>query len=181
LERQEALDQSRGQDRGTDMADANIPQGTGGSLEVAKHGVHETPQKALEKVGSEFEYWSGKLTENSLQMCYALIGANWVVYGSVGTILQSEWAKLSLLMVILTLAINVIGAWYLSESLRKRFEWAESHGPQWENEFQEAVGTRTAFPFTDAHERAGFWLRQAKGLLPLVAGVLLIIGAVLKS
>ena len=153
----------------------------GGSLELKRNGVHETPQKAIEKVGSEFEYWSGKLTETSLQMCYALIGANWVVYGSVGQILQSQWAKLSLLMVILTLAINVIGAWYLSESLRRRFEWAEGHSPEWEKEFQGAVGKRDPFPFTDAHETAGFWLRQVKGFLPLVGGVFLVVGAILKS
>jgi hypothetical protein len=151
------------------------------SSELSKKGVHETPQKALEAVGSEFNHWSGKLTENSLQMCYALIGANWVVYGSVGNILQSEWAKLSLLMVILTLAINVIGSWYFSESLRRRFEWAESHSTQWEKEFQDAVGARTAFPFIEAHEKIGFWLRQVKGLLPLVSGAFLIVGAVIKS
>jgi hypothetical protein len=163
------------------MADANTSLVTNGPSELSKKGVHETPQKALEAVGSEFNYWSGKLTDSSLQMCYALIGANWVVYGSIGLILQSPWAKLSLLMVILTLAINVIGAWYLSESIRKRFEWAEGHGPQWETDFNAAAGARTAFPFTDAHEKAGFWLRQVKGLLPLVSGAFLIIGAVIKS
>jgi len=42
------------------------------------------------------------------------------------------------------------------------------------------VGKRDAFPFTDAHEKAGFWLRQVKGLLPLVGGAFLIIGAILK-
>src|SRR5215467_8181366 len=158
------------------MGDALNPEPATASSELSKKGVHETPQKALDAVGSEFNYWTGKLTEHSLQMCYALIGANWVVYGSVGQILRSQWAKMSLLIVILTLAINVIGAWYLSESLRKRFEWAESHTPAWEKEFQAAVGARVAFPFTDAHEKAGFWLRQVKGLFPLISGAFLIIG-----
>src|SRR5207247_6737303 len=91
---------------GTNMGNLAKPV-TEGAVELSKKWVHETPQKALEEVGNQFNHWSGKLTENSLQMCYALIGANWVVYGSVGQILQSQWAKLSLLMVILTLAINV--------------------------------------------------------------------------
>lgn len=152
------------------------------ALEVAakRSGVHESPQKAMAKVGSEFEYWSGKLTDTSLQMCYALIGANWVVFGSVGQILRDNYAKLSLLMVILTLASNVIGSWYLSESLRRRFEWAESHEAEWKKEFDEAVGKRDPFPFLERHERAGLLVRQIKGLFPLIGGMFLLIGAILK-
>ena len=53
----------------------------------------ETLYEALKKVTSEFEYWSGKLTETSMQMCYALIGANWVVFGWLNGILNNVWAK----------------------------------------------------------------------------------------
>jgi len=154
--------------------------GDGGSVELNKAGVHETPQEALGRIGSAFDHWSGKLTETSLQMCYALIGANWVVFGSVDGILQSNWAKCSLLMVMLTLASNVIGSWCLSESLRRRFEWAEGNKLVWQQEFNDAVGKRVAFPFTSFHERAGFWMRQIKGTFPLLGGLLLIIGAIVK-
>jgi len=151
-----------------------------GSLELQKIGVHETQQKALEKVGSEFEYWSGKLTETSLQMCYALIGANWVVFGSVGGILNSDLAKWSLLMVMLTLASNVIGTWCLSESIRRRFEWAEGHEADWKTQFDDAVGKRVPFPFTTFHESVGFWMRQIKAVFPLIGAIFLIVGAVRK-
>lgn len=152
------------------------------TLEIATAcaGVHESPQKALAKVGTEFEYWSGKLTDTSLQMCYALIGANWVVFGGVGQILRNNCAKLSLLMVMLTLAINVIGSWFLSESIRKRFEWAESHDAEWRAKFEEAKGKRDSFPFLPRHERVGLIVRQIKGLFPLIGGAFLIVGAVLK-
>ena len=143
-------------------------------------GVHETPQKALAKVGSEFEYWSGKLTDTSLQMCYALIGANWVVFGSVGHILENNYSKLSLLSVLVTLGSNVIGSWFLSESLKSRFEWAESHPEDWEKQFELAAGKRDPFPFTNQHEWVGLIVRQVKGLFPLVGGMLLIAGAILK-
>lgn len=88
------------------------------SLDPSKTGIHESPRKALEKVGFYYEGWSTNLTESSTQMCYGLIGANWVVFGSVGGILNSIWAKWSLFAVILTLGCNVIGAWYMTESLR---------------------------------------------------------------
>jgi hypothetical protein len=81
-----------------------------------KTGLYAASEEALQKVSGEFEYWTGKLTETSLQMCYALIGANWVVFGSVNGILHSGWAKWSLVMVLLALASNVVGAWILSEN-----------------------------------------------------------------
>src|SRR5689334_22277255 len=96
--------------------------------------LYESPTEALKKVCSEYEYWSGKLTETSLQMCYAVIASNWVVFGSVNGILGNMWAKLSLLMVILALATNIIGAWLLSEQLRTRVEYGEADGLRW---FQE--------------------------------------------
>jgi hypothetical protein len=144
-------------------------------------GVHESPRKALEKVSFYFEGRTKKLTETSVQMCYALIGANWVVFGSVGKILQSNYAKASLLFVMLTLGINVIGAWFMSESLRRRFEWAEGHDSEWNAEFNAAKGKRVAFPFSEMQESLPFWLRQVKGSFALISAVLLIIGAVASS
>jgi hypothetical protein len=152
-----------------------------GSVDPAVVGVHENPRKALEKVGFYFEGWTTKLTETSLQMCYALIGANWVVFGSVGKILQSNYAKASLLFVMLTLGINVVGAWFMSESLRRRFEWAEGHDTEWNTEFNAAKGQRVAFPFTEMQESLPFWLRQVKASFPLISAVLLIIGAIVNS
>src|ERR1700682_3212706 len=96
--------------------------------------LYKSPGEALKKVSSEFEHWSGKLTESSLQMCYALIGANWAVFGSLQGILKNRWPKLSLLMVIIALATNIIGAWLLSESLRKRVEYGEANSGRWKKE-----------------------------------------------
>lgn len=143
-------------------------------------GVHETPQKALEKVGSEFEYWSGKLTETSLQMCYALVAGNWLVFGSVGSILGSGWAMLSLLMVLLAMILNMVGAYIMSEWMRLRFEYAESDSDRWKEEFKEYSGERNARPFTKGIEMAGIALRVIKVGLPLVGGLFLIVGAMLK-
>lgn len=58
--------------------------------------LYASPAEALKKVSTEYEYWSGKLTETSLQMCYALIAANWVVFGSMNGSLSNIWTKLSL-------------------------------------------------------------------------------------
>ena len=143
-------------------------------------GLYSTPEDALRKVSSEFEYWTGKLTETSLQMCYALIGANWVVFGSVGGILRNNWAKSSLVMVLLALASNVIGAWVLSESLRERVAYGERNATQWTVEFQQAIGKDVAWPFTNAIQNTGKYMRWIKAGFTLVSGICLIVGAVTK-
>jgi hypothetical protein len=145
-----------------------------------KLGLYATPEEALKKVSSEFEYWTGKLTETSLQMCYALIGANWVIFGSVNGILHSQWAKWSLVLVMLALSSNVIGAWILSESLRTRIGYGEAHTAEWAAQFEANRGKDVAWPFTDKIQNTGKYMRWIKAGFTIVSGVLLIIGAILK-
>jgi hypothetical protein len=142
--------------------------------------LYGTAQEALKKVVEEYSYWSGRLTETSVQMCYALIGANWVVFQSVNGILQSVWAKLSLLMVLLALATSVVGSWSLSESLRRRIEYGEASPQRWEKEFQDASGKSVAWPFSSSIERIGFLTRQIKAGFTLLGALFLIIGAVVR-
>ena len=147
---------------------------------IQKTGLYATPEDALKKVASEFEYWTGKLTETSLQMCYALIGANWVVFGSVNGILQSMWAKYSLVMVLLALASNVIGSWILSESLRKRIAYGVGNAVKWKEEYDESVAKDVAWPFTDQIQNTGKYMRWVKAGFTLASGFCLIVGAIWK-
>lgn len=174
-------DESLDQDRGTEMAGPDNPLNKPGSLEpLSKTGLYATPEEALKKVSSEFEYWTGKLTETSLQMCYALIGANWVVFGSVNGILHNGWAKFSLVMVLFALGTNVIGAWILSEYLRKRIGYGEGHVDEWAKEFALNRGKDVSWPFTDKIQNTGKYMRWIKAGFTIVSGLLLIIGAILK-
>jgi hypothetical protein len=143
-------------------------------------GLYASPEEALKKLSSEFEYWSGKLTETSLQMCYALIGANWVVFGSINGILRSSYAQWSLVLVLLALGSNVVGAWILSESLRKRIGYGEGDPGRWSREYQSATGKDVAWPFTDAIQNTGTNMRRIKAAFTLASGICLIVGAILK-
>jgi hypothetical protein len=160
--------------------DAPNPLKVGSPELEQKGGLYATPEEALKKLSSEFEYWSGKLTETSLQMCYALIGANWVVFGSVNGILNSRWAKSSLVMVLLALGTNVVGAWMLSESIRKRIAYGEGAPSKWATEFEMYRGKDVSWPFTDGIQNTGKYMRWIKAGFTLVSGVLLIIGAIIK-
>jgi hypothetical protein len=134
------------------------PSGSHGQIDVV--GLYDSPKEGLKKVSSEFEYWSGELTETSLQMCYALTEANWVVFGSVNGILHSSRAKASLILVLLALASNVIGAWMLSELLRKRVAYGEGRSDEWETEYKEVAGKDVAWPLRDEIQNTGKYMRR---------------------
>lgn len=146
----------------------------------SKSALYSTPEEALKKVTEEFGYWTGRLTETSLQMCYSLIAADWLIFGSVSGILHSIWAKLSLLSVLLALGCNVIGAWVLSERMKARIGYGEADRTRWAKEFEEASGKNVAWPFTDDMEVIGMLTRRLKATCTLLGGIFLIVGALRK-
>ena len=113
-------------------------------------------------------------------MCYALIGANWVIFGSVNGILRSPYAKWSLVLVLLALGSNVIGAWLLSESLRKQIAHGEGDSAAWVTEYQDAAGKDVPWPFTDFIQNTGKYMRWIKAAFTLASGACLIFGAIVK-
>lgn len=134
--------------------------------------------EALQTVNSEYSYWTGRLTEASTQMCYAVIGADWVVFGSVNGILNNIWAKWSLSLVLVALGISILGAWRLSEALRKQVEHGESSEEGWQSEYEAYLKKRGAWPFTKEMENIGKWMRLVKAGCTIVAGAFVIIGAI---
>lgn len=135
-----------------------------------------SPGDATKSLIEDFNYWSGKLTDSSFALSLALIGANWAVFGSVTSLLENLWAKLSILFVILSLALSLIGSWYMAELHRRRFEYAEADVPRWRREFNDTMGKINPWPFTSGIENAGSLLRWFRMLLPLVAGAFFLIG-----
>jgi hypothetical protein len=88
-------------------------------------------------------------------MCYALIGANWVIFGSVGSILHSRYAIVSLLLVLLALTFNMLSAYALAEYMRKRFGYAVSNRKRWKAEFQHEKIESTTWPYSKMGGRGG--------------------------
>ncbi len=130
---------------------------------------------ALKAVREDYLYWTGKLTETSVQMCYAVLGANWAVFGSVDRILTNFWAKLSVLLVVLALGLAVLGSKLIGEQHRDRINYAEADAARWSREFAATAGKRDPWPFTAGIERLASYLRDAKTWLPLSAGVCFVV------
>ena len=147
---------------------------------MADDKLYKTPAAAQQKISAEYEYWSGKLTDTSLQMAYAVIAANWVVFGSANGILGNIWAKWSVLLVVMSLGANMLGAWILSEAMRTRCEYAESDKERWQREFDRYSSVAHPWPFTGWMDAFGIALRVIKSGMTLAAGALLIAGAILK-
>ena len=132
--------------------------------------LYESPNKALEAVREDYLYWSGRLTETSVQLSYAVIAANWAVFGSVDGVMKSFWSKLSVILVIIGLGVSLAGAKWMSELHRKRIDYA-AVAARWEAEFRHNTGKRSAWPFTNKIEGVGRIFRWAKTWLPLAAGL----------
>lgn len=142
-------------------------------------GIYDSAEDALKELFEAFNYWSSQVTSTSVQMCYALIGANWVVFGSVGHILQNRWAIASLATVLLALALNTVSSLGFAEWMRCRFESADKDRRKWQKEFGDETLKHSLWPYTKRLNDISIALRYAKVLLPLSSGVLLILGAVL--
>lgn len=155
-------------------AQGNVANSAGPMAERNVNGVpkalYSDSQDALKAVRDDYLYWTGKLTETSVQLSYAVLGANWAVFGSVDKILTSFWCKASVLLVILSLALSSLGAKMMGEWHRKRIDYAETDPTRWSTEFGDTAGKRDPWPFTTAIESAGKVLRFGKAWLPLVAG-----------
>ena len=145
-----------------------------------KSGFFENADAALKDVRESYGYWSGKFNETSLKMSYALIAANWMIFGSVNGILSNQLAKWSLLMPMLAIGSDVAGSWWLGYSLNKQAQYGESHGAEWEEKFKKAAGTNDPFPFTAVQQHAGGVIRAVKALAILAGSVLFVIGAIRK-
>ena len=92
--------------------------------------------EGLQVLNQEFNYWSEKLSDRSFQLSLALIGANWAVFGSGSGIFINPWARLSIFSVILCLGINLVGTRYMSDMLRKQFDYGASDPTMWEQDFK---------------------------------------------
>jgi hypothetical protein len=147
------------------------------TVDPAKYGGYKDPTDALEKVGAAFNDWSAYLTTTSLQMCYAVIAGDWIIYQKVDAMRKSPFAKWSMTAVMVALLVNVSASFIMSELHKRRYKYAEDDANRWRDLFIKCAGTSDPFPYTKMIERVGFVTRIIKFVLPLAGGVLLIIGA----
>lgn len=135
--------------------------------------AHETPQKALEEIRGDYRAWTKNLTDSSFQLSLGLLAANWAAFQEVGDLVNNPGAKWSVILVVVGLLVNLIGALVLSEMLRRRHFYAEADLARWACEHAAApCGLDDPWPSTHSLDRSAYALRIAKVVFPVVSAVL---------
>jgi len=142
---------------------------------VPSGALFQSPSEALKAVRDEYLYWTGKLTDSSLQLSYAVIAANWAVFGTVDKLLGNFWSKLSMELVMVALLLAAFGAKWMGELHKRRVDHAESDLTRWDTEFNANAGKRVPWPFTNGIELLGRVMREVKVWFPLLAGIAFLI------
>jgi hypothetical protein len=116
------------------------------------------------------------LSDRSVELSYAIIGANWVVFGSAGSLLSSSYAKVSIGFTVIFLGLNLALTRLVAELLRRQYAYAEGNPARWRNEFETNRGKDCSWPSTDTIDGISRALREARTWLPLIAGGALLLG-----
>lgn len=139
-------------------------------------GLYQNPADAVKVLNVEYLYWTGKVTDYSLQLSLAVLVANWAVFPSVVAIQSRFFAQLSIATVLFGLLVALAGSWFMAELHSLRIKYAEANHAKWEIEFRDTQGKDHPWPFTTTIERVGSTLRFFKMLSP-IAGFVLFLGA----
>lgn len=151
------------------------------SLPPPSEGSYKDPQAALQAVGAWFDSWTKQLSDRSIELSYAIIGANWAVFGSTGKLLSSPYAKVSIVVSIFFLGLNLGLTSLIATLLRSRYAYAEDYSALWREEFESSKGKHCPWPSTKAIDNTASILRMARTWLPLIAGGSLLLGILTSS
>jgi hypothetical protein len=146
---------------------------------VAKGG-YASASEALKSLGASFNTWTTSLTATSIQMCYAVVGADWIVFSPLANLRKNHWAIASLCCVLAAITVNLITAYMMSEWHRLRYGYAESDWGRWQREYEVNSGIKSSWPASCGMEVVAAVTRFLKFGLPLAGGILLAIGAARK-
>jgi hypothetical protein len=148
----------------------STPTAEPAAIQTRASALYSSAGDGAKAVREDYLYWSGRLTETSFQLSLAVIAANWAVFGSVQKLLSNTWSKVSLVLVILSFAVSVLGAKWMSELHLRQVDHAAENIQRWESECRAALGRRDPWPFTRNIERVGRVMRELKMWLTLGAG-----------
>ena len=137
---------------------------------------YESSAEGYKKVRDEYEYWTGRLTDTSMQLSYAVIAANWAVFGSANLVLHNRYSKWSIALALSALGVNLFGSWLLGELHRARAVGAETRSSEWNLEWERYKDqTNPLWPFTRSIIALASIMRPIKVWFPIIGGGLFLI------
>jgi hypothetical protein len=106
-----------------------------------------------------FNDWSATVSSYGMHMAYALIAANWAVYGNAKAILQNTFAKISVAIVIFFLVLNLLCTWIMTRAYSKRCDYADKNKKRWSEEFEREIDLPSDWPYTKFIAKLGDFMR----------------------
>jgi hypothetical protein len=144
---------------------------------------NNSPSRRFENAGDAtkelfegFNDWSGAVSTYGIQTAYAVIAANWAVYGNAQTILNNPWAKASMAIIIGFLGVNLLCIGLMTWLYGKRCTYANENNKRWQEEYERENRRSSSWPYTTFIERLGDFMRLLKVWAPVIGGVIFIIG-----
>lgn len=145
-----------------------------GPVPASRTFGHDSPEDALRAVGEWSSFWNQKLSDWSVQLSYALVAANWAVFGNKNALLASPWAQISLGLVIMFFVTNLLLTRIIGELLVRRYAYGETDQNRWRQEYDRSSAME-AWPSTPTINRTARVLREARTWLPLTSGLMFLL------
>jgi hypothetical protein len=138
--------------------------------------LYSTPAEATKAIQERFNYWTGKLNDISLQLSFAVIGANWAVFKTSDGAIRNGWSRLSIAIAIVGIGANLVATWWVGNELGRQADYAESDLGRWESEYRSNTGKQTEWPYTGQMVAVAKRARLIRIWIPISAGCVLLIG-----
>ena len=132
--------------------------------------------EAANELLTGFNDWSACVSTYGMHMSYAVIAANWAVYGNAQAILRNPWAKYSVAIVIVFLGLNLFCTWLMTNLYAKQCDYANDDKNRWAEEFNNENTISSVWPYTIFIENLGDFIRHLKVWVPIVGGTVFILG-----
>ena len=110
--------------------------------------VAAAAEAGKKRVAENTNRWNASLETLSVQLCYAIIAANWAVHTDTDSILDNRAATWSLAIAVTFLALNVVLVGINTQIMWKRMYDVEHDPTWWTAEAKRKVGDASySFPF----------------------------------
>lgn len=116
------------------------------AVKTTTSALYATPADALKAVRDDYLYWTGRVTDTSLQLSFGVIAANWAAFGSTDSILSNFWAKSSLTAALTSLAVSLVVAAVTGTLHSQRVDYAESNLERWGAQYEATKNKRDPWP-----------------------------------
>lgn len=137
--------------------------------------------EATSELHDHFGSWTAGLGKYGLQVTFAVMAANWALYGSNAALLQNPWAKWSMVTAVAYLTLLLLSMGYMVWQSWARRQYADTDKARWAREFKATADRPSAWPYSASMEHLGNVMAALHVLGPLLSGTLLLISIFVAS